>query len=79
MNVETLRAALLWCTVINFAILLLGWALALLAPGFVLWHARWVKLSAEQVKAVNYGAMLLYEIGFLLFNLVPYIALRVVA
>jgi hypothetical protein len=79
MNVETLRAALLWCAVINCAILLLWAALALLAPGLLRWHARWFRMSAEQLSAINYGLMVLYEVGILLFNLVPYIALRIVA
>jgi hypothetical protein len=79
MNVETLRNALLWCTVINYAMLLLWAALALLAPGFVQWHGRLFKLSAEQMTAINYGGILLYKMGILLFNLVPYIALRIVA
>ena len=79
MNVETLRAALLWCTVINAAMLLLWAALALLAPGLLRWHARWFRMPAEQLNAINYGGMLLYELGIILFNLVPYIALRIVA
>ena len=79
MNVETLRAALLWCTVINYAMLLLWAALVLLAPRFVRWHGRWFGMSTEQFNAVNYGGMLLYKLGILLFNLVPYIALRIVA
>ena len=79
MNVETLRDALLWCTVINYAMLLLWAALVLLAPGFVRWHGRWFGMSAEQFNAVHYGGMLLYKLGVLLFNLVPYIALRIVA
>jgi hypothetical protein len=78
MNVETLRAALLWCTVINCAMLVLWAALFFLAPGLVRWHGRWFKMPAEQLTAVNYGGMLLYEVGIILFNLVPYIALRIV-
>ncbi|HZT83500.1 MAG TPA: hypothetical protein VFA26_24935 [Gemmataceae bacterium] len=79
MNVETLRAALLWCTVINFAMLLLWAMLALLAPGYVRWHGRLFRLSAEQMDAISYGGMLLYEMGVILFNLVPCIALWIVA
>jgi len=79
MNVETLRAALLWCTVINYAMLVLWAALVFLAPGFVQWHGRWFKMPVEQFNAVHYGGMLLYKLGVLLFNLVPYIALRIVS
>jgi hypothetical protein len=79
MNVEALRAALLWCTVINYAMLLLWAALVFLAPGLVRWPYRWFGLSAEQFGAIQYGGMLLYKLGIILFNLVPYVALQIVA
>ena len=79
MNIETLRGALLWCGIINYAMLLLWAALVLLAPRYVHWHGRLFGLSAEQFNAVNYGGMLLYKLGILLFNMVPYVALRIVA
>jgi hypothetical protein len=79
MNVETLRDALLWSGIINYAMLLLWAALVLLAPGFIRWHGRLFRLSAEQFDAIQYRGMLLYKLGILLFNLVPYIALRIVA
>jgi hypothetical protein len=79
MSVETLRAALLWCMVINYAMLVLWAALVFLTPGLVRWHGRWFRMSAEQFDTLHYGGMLLYKLGILLFNLVPYIALRIVA
>jgi len=79
MNVETLRDALLWCGIINYAMLLLWAALLLLAPGLVRWHGRLFRLSPEQFDAIQYRGMLLYKLGIVLFNLVPYIALRIVA
>jgi hypothetical protein len=39
---------------------------------------RWFHLSVEQIDALHYTGMALYKIGILLFNLVPYIALRIV-
>jgi hypothetical protein len=79
MNVETLRGALLCCGIINYAILLLWAALVFLAPGLLRWVARWYRVSAEQFDAIQYGLMALYKLGIILFNLVPYIALRIVA
>ena len=79
MNVETLRDALLWCGIINGAMLLLWAALLLLAPGYFRWVARLFRLSAEQFDAIQYGLIVLYELGIILFNIVPYIALRIVA
>jgi hypothetical protein len=42
-------------------------------------HGRWFRLSPEQFDAIHYGAMAVYKIGILLLNLVPYLALRIVA
>jgi hypothetical protein len=79
MTVETLRGALLWCGIINYAMLVLWAALFHLAPGLFHWIGRRFRLSAEQIDAINYGGMLLFKLGIFLFNLVPYIALRLVA
>jgi hypothetical protein len=79
MNVETLRSALLWCGVINYAVLLLWALLLLLAPGYVRWVGGLFRVPAEQFAAVQYCLMVLYKVGIILFNLVPYIALRIVA
>ena len=47
--------------------------------GFIHWPRRWLRLSAEQFDAINYTLMVLFKMGVVLFNLVPYIALRIVA
>jgi hypothetical protein len=80
MTTEIARNALLWCTVINFG--LLGvWFLLIVLPHdwlYGLWR-RWFRLSAEQFDAVNFAGIVFFKMGILLFNLVPYIALRIVA
>ncbi len=78
MSIEKLRDALLWCGIINYAISLLWAALVLLAPGFLRWFAHRFRMSGEQFDALQYGLMALYKLGIILFNLVPYIALRIV-
>jgi hypothetical protein len=79
MTVETLRGALLWCGILNYAALVVWSALTVLAPRLVHLPCRWYRLSAEQIDAINYGGLLLFKLGIFLFNLVPYIALRIVA
>jgi uncharacterized protein DUF6868 len=41
-------------------------------------HGRWFRCTAEQFDAIHYAGMALYKIGIFLFNLAPYIALRMV-
>jgi len=76
---EAARDMLLWCTVINYAVLLVWFLFFSLAHDLLYRiHGRWFRLNAEHFDAVHYAGMAIYKIGILLFNLVPYIALLVV-
>ena len=80
MAIETLRDTLLWCAVLNYGVLLVWFLAFLLArDGMRRLHGRWFRLSSEQFDALHYAGMSIYKIGILLFNLVPYVALRIVA
>ena len=76
MSLERVRKVLLWCTVINYGVLLVWWLCFLFAHDWIHgWHSRWFHLSVEQFDALHYAGMALYKMGILLFNLVPAIAL----
>ena len=79
MTIEIMREALLWCTVINFGGLVL-WILvfSLLHDWMYRLHGRWFRVPVEQLDAIHYTGMVIYKIGIILFNLVPYIALLIV-
>jgi len=79
MSIETIREFLLWCTIINYAVLL-SWFLCLrLAHEWIQqFHGRWFRMPAEQFDAIHYAVMAIYKIGILLFNLAPYVALLIV-
>ena len=79
MSLEILVQLLLWCTVINYGVLLVWFAAFVLAHGWMYGlHSRWFRISVEQFDALHYGGMAIYKVGVLLLNLVPYIALRLV-
>jgi len=79
MSLEMVRKALLWCTVINYGVLLVWWLCFLFAHDWIHgWHSRWFHLSVEQFDAVHYAGMALYKVGILLLNLVPSIALYII-
>ncbi len=79
MTVETIRDVLAWCSVINFALLLLWFAGFLLARDWVYRvHGKWFTLSVEKFDAIHYAGMAFFKICILLFNLVPYLAFRIV-
>lgn len=78
MHIESLREMLLYCTIINFTFLGL-WGLLFTLPHGWMYRlgGRVFRLSAEQFDAINMTGILLYKIGVILFNLVPYLALRI--
>ncbi|QPK61815.1 hypothetical protein IVG45_13170 [Methylomonas sp. LL1] len=79
MNIELVHDALLWCTVINYGLLLFWALLFITAHDWLLrLHGRWFHLSIEKFDAIHYSGMAIYKIGIFLFNLVPYIALLIV-
>lgn len=79
MSIKMVGDALLWCGVINYGLLLIWFLSFTLAHE---WSFRitgiWFRLSVEQFDAMNYIRMALFKIGIILFNLVPYVALRIV-
>ena len=79
MRIETLRDALLWCAVMNYGLLIVWFLLFVLShEWFYRICSRWFRLTVEQFDAINFAGIALYKLGVLLFNLVPYIALRIV-
>lgn len=77
MDAELLGRLLLWSAVINLSILALWFAFFSLARDWIYClHSHWFRLTDEQFDTLHYGAMIIYKIGILLLNLVPYVALR---
>ncbi|HLV81131.1 MAG TPA: hypothetical protein VKT32_12655 [Chthonomonadaceae bacterium] len=78
MTIQTVSSVLLWCTVINYVILL-TWFLLYVLPHRWMYrlYGKWFRLSEEQFDGINLAGIALYKMGILLFNLVPYIALRI--
>jgi hypothetical protein len=76
MLLQDLKPFLLYCTLINYVVLLVWFAAFTLAHDFVYrLHSRWFALPVETFDAIHYGGMAVYKIGVLLFNLVPLLAL----
>ncbi len=79
MSIEMVRGVLAWSAVINFG-LLLWWFLFFISVHDWIYrlHGKWFKLTKEQFDALHYGGMALFKLGILLFNVVPYLAMRIV-
>lgn len=79
MTIEQARSALLWCTIINFGILMLWFLMFAFAHEWMrlLW-STWFPMSVATFDIVNLAGIGLYKLSIIFFNLVPYIALRIV-
>ena len=76
MTLETARSFFLWCSVINYALLLV-WALPVMywRDGLHRLWGRWFRLSLEQFDMINIAGITLYKMGVILFNVVPCICI----
>jgi len=76
MDIETLRAFLLWCTIINTAVLAISFLVSVAAGDFIYRsHTRFFSMPRETFDVVIYGYLGVYKMLILVFNLVPYLAL----
>lgn len=70
---------LIWCAIINYAILFIWAGVFIFAHDWMYrLHSRWFKLSVESFDAIHYAGMAIYKIGVLLFNIAPLIAICLV-
>ena len=79
MNLHTLTAFFLWCTIINGVILILWTMFLVLAPDFLYRiQNRWFPIPRGTYDVVMYAFLGLFKILFLVFSVTPYAALLIV-
>ena len=79
MTLETIRAALGWCSVINGGILLLWFALFILAHDWIHGiHSKWFQLTKQRFDEIHYKSTPFFKLSIFLFNLTPYLALQLI-
>ena len=67
---------LVWCVVINYAILIVWFGVFVVAHEWMYkLHGRWFNVPVGTFDAIHYAGMAAYKIGILLFFLVPLLAL----
>ncbi len=79
MDAETTQKLLGWCTLINFLLLMYWWGWLALAGDFVYQlHGELIQIQISRpvFDAIHYAGMTLFKLLFVVFNLVPYLALR---
>jgi len=79
MDIESIRAFFMWCTILNFALLILSSLICLFARDWAYRiHSKWFSISRETFNVAIYSFLGLYKIFIFVFNLIPYIALLII-
>jgi hypothetical protein len=79
MNILTLTSFFMWCTIINVGILIVWTIVFGFAPEFVYRiQTKLFPMPRETFNVVVYSGFSIYRIVFVVFNLVPYVALLII-
>ncbi|MGE6793679.1 DUF6868 family protein [Pseudomonas guineae] len=80
MSLAQLTAFFGWCTVINFAVLCITSLILVLGRGPIsAMHSRLMGVAETRLPHLYFQFIAFYKLTFLVFNLAPYIALRIIA
>ncbi len=76
MDLAQLQTFLGWCILINYALLLIWFALLLWADSWIIGiHARIFRIEPETVRAEHFHLMGQFKFMIMIFNIAPWLAL----
>jgi hypothetical protein len=79
MDIDSITAFFMWCTILNFALLVLSSLLCICAGDWAYRiHSKWFSISRETFNVAIYSFLGLYKGLIFVFILIPYIALLIV-
>ena len=79
MGINEIRDFLMWCTIINFGMLLLWFEMFALAGDWIYrLHGKWFSMSKEAFNVMHYSGMGLFKLAIFIFNFAPYLALLII-
>lgn len=79
MDIQTLTAFFMWCTIINLCIYVLWTVFCVFAPDFVYRiQSKLLPIPRETFNTIIYAFLGVFKIFFVFFNVTPYIALLII-
>lgn len=79
MNIQKLTAFFLWCTIINGCLLVLVLIISIIGLDMVTsFHSDLFQVPREVINVIYYSFLGLYKMVWLVFNVVPYVALLII-
>ena len=80
MDMQMLTTFLMWCTLINFVMLMLIFLICVFAADWAYQiHSKWFPMPRETFNAILYSFLGLYKLMFFFFNVIPYAALLLIS
>ena len=79
-SIEVVREFLGWCSVINIGLLFISTIMLIVMRGWIVnFHAKIMGVSEAELPRIYVEFLGSYKTFIIVFNLVPYIALRIMA
>jgi hypothetical protein len=79
MNLEMARNFFMWCSIMNYGLLILWAGLLVFAhDSFQRFNEFMLRRKIERFDTLHYAGLSFYKIGIILFNIVPWIALVII-
>jgi len=79
MDIHALQTVFMWCVIMNGAWFVLAAMICVFAGGWVFrMQSKWFPISRDTFNVVIYSFFALFKIVFIVFNVVPYVALLIV-
>ena len=80
MDIQTLTVFFMWCSIINFGLLLFLGLAFLLAPNLIYkLQSMFIPISREMFNVIFYSFIGFFKVIVLVFNVVPWIVLEIIA
>ena len=78
MDMEQIRAFFMWCSIVNAGLLILTFLMSAFAGNLIYrTHSKWFPMPRETFNVVLYVLVGVFKMLFIVFSLVPYIALSI--
>ena len=78
MTLETVREFLGWCTLINFGLIGISSAMIFWCRGFITrFHGKQFGMEEADLRKAYFKYLANFKLMIIVFNLVPYLALRI--
>lgn len=79
MDIQLLTKFFMWCTVLNGGLLFLWTVFTMFTPDLVYrLQNNWYPIPRETFNVIIYSFLGLFKIFFIVFNVVPYVALLII-